>query len=122
MTARDRTGKFTAERTTTTVTERLTVEPGTPGPLLPAQEWARLTAPLDTAAPVILTPAARAEWAELADGLRTEWGADGIRAFNDASEAAGCQATYGPCIHPLLAAGATPDPLPSQVVFPAMMP
>ena len=72
MTARDRAGKFTAERTTktTTVTERLTVEPGTPGPLLPAQEWARLTAPQDTAAPVILTPAARAEWAQLTDDLR----------------------------------------------------
>ena len=71
MTARDRTGKFTAERTTTTITERLTVEPGTPGPLLPAQEWARLTAPLEHyQVPVIVTPAARAEWAQLTGDLR----------------------------------------------------
>ena len=45
MTTRDHAGRFTAERTTTTVTERVTIEPaGLPSM---AQAWAALTAPLE---------------------------------------------------------------------------
>ena len=36
----------------------------------PVPSWEQLTAPLDTSAPVILTPAARTEWAQLTDELR----------------------------------------------------
>jgi len=75
MTRRDDRGRFVAERTTTetthTVTERITIHPpdhDRPAPL--AEAWARLTAPLDTSPPVIITPAARAEWFHLADAQR----------------------------------------------------
>ena len=50
MTVRDRRGRFTAERTTTTVTETLTWEPGPPP---------------DPGPPVIITPQARDAWAQL---------------------------------------------------------
>jgi hypothetical protein len=69
-------GRFTAERVTETiterVTERITVEDTTP----PGGEWARLTAPLDTAPPVILTPAMRAATSSYRDRLRAGRAAD----------------------------------------------
>ena len=85
-------------------------------------DWAALTAPLDTAPPVIITSEAREAWTQLADQLRADWGAEGIRAFNDASEAAACHATYRPCIQAELAAAASPARLPSERLFPVMMP
>jgi hypothetical protein len=87
-------GRFTAERTTETiterVTERITVEDTTP----PGGEWARLTAPLDTAPPVILTPAMRAADGSYRDRLRAGRAAD--RAMLSTWHAEALERTLGP--------------------------
>ena len=69
MTTRDRAGRFTAERTTTTITERVTIEPaGLPSM---AQAWAALTAPLEHYEfPVVITGAERAASDAYIDQLR----------------------------------------------------
>ena len=93
MTARDRTGRFTAERTTTTVTERVTIEPA-PGPLLP-EARARLAAPLPyPSPPVIFTPAMRAAASEWQDELRAQAAED--EAASDAWLAEAREVTFGP--------------------------
>ena len=111
MTKQDpRTGRFTAERTTTTVTERVTIEPA-PGPLLP-EARARLAAPLPyPSPPVIFTPAMRAADDDYRDHLRA-------RALTDRADvrewhAQARVAVFGPCRDPLLRQAAT---------LPAMLP
>ena len=93
MTARASNGRFTAERTPTTVTERVTIEPaGLPSM---AQAWAALTAPLDHyQVPVIITDAERAASDVYIDQMRELATAD--RALLNHWCADAQQATFGP--------------------------
>ena len=86
----------------------------------PVPSWEQLTAPLDTSAPVILPPAVRCEWDQLADELRAGRKTD--QDLLNEWEAAACHATYRPCTDRTLAAAASPHRLPSERLFPAMMP
>lgn len=81
--------------TATRVTEEVTITEHAPGPLLPAAEWARLTAPLEHyRVPVVLTPAERAEDDAYRDALRAAAAADrdDVRQWH----AQACVAVFGP--------------------------
>ena len=112
MTKQDpRTGRFTAERTTTTVTERVTIDTGGLPDL--AQAWAKLTAPLEHyQVPMIITPAMRAADDDYRDHLRARVHLD--RADVRDWHAAAREATFGPCTDPLMQEALRP--------LPAMMP
>ena len=84
-------------------------------------DWAALTAPLEHyQVPVVFTPVMRAAADEWQDELRGQAAED--RAMADEWEAGACQRTYGPCISRELAAASAPHRLPSERLFPAMLP